>query len=260
MTVRRTTVALCALMGAMISAGAADARTQDQAQHPRQSAKASGAAHAKRAAAEPRQSASRHAGKAHAGNSRASHRTRSYAVAASGGLSCVPYARAVSGLQVSGNGGQWWSNAAGLSDRGQQPEPGSVMVFRASGGMGRGHVAVVRHVVGAREVLIDHANWAGPGIRRGSVMQNVSVVDVSDRNDWTAVKVQVGHDRTSFGRTYPTYGFIYNRPDASANAAYAGRTLRRSTRVEQVAEYPGGRATPVVFNPASADLPADRSR
>jgi hypothetical protein len=26
-----------------------------------------------------------------------------------------------------------------------------------------------------------------------------------------AVRVQVGHDRTNFGRTYRTYGFIHNR-------------------------------------------------
>jgi hypothetical protein len=89
-------------------------------------------------------------------------------------------------------------------------------------------------------VLIDHANWGGPGIRRGSVMQNVSVVDVSDRNDWTAVRVQVGHDASSFGRTYATYGFIYNRPDDAVNTgtAYAGLSPRRGTRYEQVAEMP----------------------
>ena len=114
------------------------------------------------------------------------------------------------------------------------------MAFRSSRGMSHGHVAVVRRVISPREVLIDHANWAGPGIRRGSVMQNVSVVDVSDRNDWTAVRVQVGHDASSFGRTYATYGFIYNRPDDAVDTgtAYAGLPLRRGTRYEQVAEMP----------------------
>ena len=114
------------------------------------------------------------------------------------------------------------------------------MAFRSSRGMSHGHVAVVRRVMSPREVLIDHANWGGPGIRRGSVMQNVSVVDVSDRNDWTAVRVQVGHDASSFGRTYATYGFIYNRPDDAVDTgtAYAGLPLRRGTRYEQVAEMP----------------------
>ncbi|MBL6077565.1 CHAP domain-containing protein [Belnapia sp. T18] len=160
------------------------------------------------------------------------------ALAESGGISCVPYARAVTGMQVSGNGGDWWSNAAGLYDRGQRPEPGSVMAFRATGGMSRGHVAVVRRVVAPREVRIDHANWGGPGIRRGTVMQDVSVIDVSDRNDWSEVRVQSGRDDSAFGRVYPTYGFIYNRPDDGANTgtAYAGLQLRHSTRYEQVAE------------------------
>lgn len=169
--------------------------------------------------------------------SQSARRTRT---TASGGISCVPYARAVSGIQVSGNGGDWWGNAAGLYDRGRRPEPGAVMAFRAKGGMSRGHVAVVRQVVNPREVLIDHANWGGPGIRRGSVMQNVAVVDVSDRNDWSAVKVQVGHSAEAFGQTYPVYGFIYNRPDDAVNTgtAYAGMPMRRSTRYEQVADMP----------------------
>jgi surface antigen len=164
----------------------------------------------------------------------------SNAATGGGGISCVPYARAVTGMQVSGNGGDWWGNAAGLYDRGQRPEPGAVMAFRANQGMSRGHVAVVRQVLNSREVLIDHANWGGPGIRRGSVMQNVSVVDVSDRNDWSAVKVQSGYNAEAFGRTYPTYGFIYNRPDdtGTTGTAYAGLPLRRSARYEQLADAP----------------------
>jgi hypothetical protein len=72
-------------------------------------------------------------------------------------------------------------------------------------------------------------------------MQDVSVVDVSERNDWTAVKVQVGHDNTLFGRTYPTYGFIHNRPDSGAGTAFAGLRLRESAQFEQLAEAADGR-------------------
>ena len=46
-----------------------------------------------------------------------------------GSISCVPYARMVSGIQVTGNGYQWWGNAAGLYERGQRPEPGSVLAI-----------------------------------------------------------------------------------------------------------------------------------
>ncbi|MDT8331283.1 CHAP domain-containing protein [Roseomonas gilardii] len=151
-----------------------------------------------------------------------------------GSISCVPYARMVSGIQVTGNGYQWWGNAAGLYERGQRPEPGSVLAFRSSGGMRLGHVAVVQRIVNGREIEIEHANWEGPGIRKGTVMRNVSVIDVSPRNDWTAVRVQVGRSDESFGRVYPTYGFIHNRPiGASPRINYA-----RSQGFEEVAEAP----------------------
>ncbi|MFC7539462.1 CHAP domain-containing protein [Siccirubricoccus deserti] len=58
--------------------------------------------------------------------------------------------------------GQWWHNAAGLYARSQRPEPGAVMAFRSSGGMSRGHVAVVRQILGPRELLIDHADGPAP--------------------------------------------------------------------------------------------------
>src|ERR1700760_1919724 len=41
--------------------------------------------------------------------------TRSY-------MSCVPYARQVSGIKVAGNAWQWWNNSEGLYARGDQPE------------------------------------------------------------------------------------------------------------------------------------------
>ncbi len=133
--------------------------------------------------------------------------------AGGGGISCVPYARQVTGIAIRGNGREWWHKAAGLYARSDRPEVGSVLSFPASGGMRLGHVAAVSRVLSAREILINHANWAGPGIRRGMVMRGVSVVDVSPDNDWTAVRVQVGWNRGSYGRVYPTHGFIHNRPD-----------------------------------------------
>lgn len=136
-------------------------------------------------------------------------------VSVTGGLSCVPFVRMATGMNVSGDARAWWYNAAGVYARGQQPERGAVLAFMGSGGMSRGHVAVVSRVINARTILIDHANWGGPGLRRGQVMRGATVVDVSDRNDWTAVRVQVGHDNDTFGRTYPTHGFIYNRPEGN---------------------------------------------
>ncbi len=127
-----------------------------------------------------------------------------------GGISCVPYAREVSGIDVPGNAWQWWYNAEGVYARGDRPEAGSVLAFRANGRMRLGHVAVVSQVINSREVMIDHANWPGGGW--GGVSHGVAVVDVSEANDWSAVRVQLPN-REEFGSVYPTYGFIYNRPD-----------------------------------------------
>jgi surface antigen len=128
-----------------------------------------------------------------------------------GGISCVPYARNASGIDVAGNAWQWWDNAAGRYARGSRPEPGSVLSFAANGRMRMGHVAVVSNVINAREIEVDQANWWGPGMR-GGVSRGVPVVDVSENNDWTAVRVGLGRSG-EFGSVYPTNGFIYNKPD-----------------------------------------------
>ena len=134
------------------------------------------------------------------------------------GISCVPYARQVSGIQVAGNAWQWWDNASGQYARGDRPEPGSVLNFRANGRMRLGHVAVVARVVNSREVIVDHANWQSGG----RISNGVAVVDVSEANNWSAVRVELGHEGT-FGSVYPTYGFIYNRPDTGMVMASVSR-------------------------------------
>jgi surface antigen len=159
---------------------------------------------------------------------------RAYALAG-GGLSCVPFARNDSGIAVSGNAWQWWDNAAGVYARGSLPEPGSVLTFRSNGRMRLGHVAVVTRVINPREIEIEHANWWGAGMR-GSVARNVPVIDVSEANDWTAVRVGLSHVG-EFGSVYPTYGFIYDRPDTG--------TMVAST---------GAPAPQPVLNPAPSDL------
>lgn len=197
-----------------------------------------------------------HQGGRHA-SSRSGRRSGGSAGHASyGGISCVPYARMVTGMQISGNGGRWWYNAAGTYDRGHRPESGSILAFAASGGMRSGHVAVVSKVHGPRHIEIDHANWGGPGIRRGTVMRNVDVIDVSDRNDWTAVRVQVGWDAANYGRTYPTYGFIHNRPDRGMMASTTGGPMIAGARTvsaqyEELAELPRTAPTRGAVRPAN---------
>ena len=166
-----------------------------------------------------------------------------------GGIQCVTFARADSGIELSGNASAWWSNAAGVYQRGARPEAGSVLNFRANGSMRMGHVAVVNQVVDSRTIEIDHANWGGPGAVRGGISRDISVVDVSPSNDWSAVRVALGHTG-EFGSIYPTYGFIYNRPDHGTMVAAndtrapmvamnpAPRDLRGASSFDEVAEAP----------------------
>ena len=172
------------------------------------------------------------------------------------GISCVPYARQVSGISVAGNAWQWWDNAAGLYARGRHPEPGSVLVFRANMRMRLGHVAVVSGVVNPREITIDHANWPTGG-GRGGVAHNMAVVDVSEANDWSAVRVELGRGE-SFGSVYPTNGFIYARPDrgtfeASVHAPAPQPALNRAPRdLRPLAERPWRAYEEVAEAPAAA--------
>lgn len=115
---------------------------------------------------------------------------------------CVPFARTASGIEIRGNAKTWWDKAKGIYDRGRDPVVGSVMAFRPTKGMPLGHVAVVSEIVSKREIRIDHANW-----NRNQVSLRMAVIDVSQRNDWSAVRLESRPD--SFGRVYPVNGFIY---------------------------------------------------
>jgi surface antigen len=155
-------------------------------------------------------------------------------------LQCVTFARDASGIHISGNAHAWWYNASGQFLRGQRPERGAVLNFRASGGMRLGHVSVVSRVISEREILIDDANWAAPGQRKGMVRRNASVIDVSPNNDWTEVRVANGVG--SWGRVYPTFGFIYPRADRGADrieiAAARDATPSYRSRAPLVLETP----------------------
>lgn len=130
---------------------------------------------------------------------------------ARGGISCVPFARSDSGIDLVGDAWQWWNLAAGVYARGRVPELRSVLAFKSNPHMRLGHVAVVSRIINRREIAIDQANWWSDGMR-GNVSRDVPVVDVSEANDWTAVRVGLGYGGT-FGAVYPTHGFIYDRPD-----------------------------------------------
>ena len=138
-------------------------------------------------------------------------------------IQCVAFAKQDAGIALSGNARDWWSNAAGVYDRGNKPEMGSVLSFRENGRMPLGHVAVVSGMEDSRTIVIDQSHWNSRGISRGVVVE-----DVSDDNDWSAVRVQLGQS-AGFGSIYSTQGFIYPRPDPSAARLEASYEPRRET-------------------------------
>jgi hypothetical protein len=138
------------------------------------------------------------------------------APATAGVLQCAPYAREVSGIQLFGRAANWWDQAAGRYERGQEPRVGAVLAFSASRAMPAGHVAMVSKIVGPREVLLDHANWS----YRGGIEHDVRAIDVSPENDWSDVRVWYGPIGDLGLRSNPAHGFIY--PTATMIASAPG--------------------------------------
>jgi len=118
-------------------------------------------------------------------------------------FTCVPFARALSGIALAGNAASWWDAAAGHYRRARQPQAGAVLVLRATPRLPEGHLAVVTRVLGPRAVLVAQANWVP---RRVTLDQ--AVVDVSGTNDWSLVRVWWPPSGRLGRRRYPADGFI----------------------------------------------------
>jgi surface antigen len=131
-------------------------------------------------------------------------------------MTCVPYARAVTGLPMSGDAWVWWNEARNRYAETDEPAPGSVMVFRRTDRLPSGHLAVVSAVLSRRRVLVTQANWLPYRIT-----SDQPVLDVSPDNDWTAVRVW-WPPANGWGTTvYPTYGFILPKPRSGQGASLA---------------------------------------
>jgi hypothetical protein len=134
-------------------------------------------------------------------------------------ISCVPFARSLSEISLSGDAHLWWPAAAGRYARASTPQVGAVLVIRRSSRLQRGHLAVVVGQNGPREILVTHANW-GSGAERGRVAENQRVVDVSRANDWSAVRVWHAPSRSLGVTVFRAHGFILpSRPADPARLA-----------------------------------------
>ncbi len=127
---------------------------------------------------------------------------------------CVPFARLVSGVQIHGNAGTWWSQAEGRYERGNIPQAGAVLVFKPNGRMRVGHVAMVSEVIDSRTIRLTHANWSPINGSRGQVETGVEAIDVSEANDWSEVRVWYAPLQDLGTSAHPTFGFIYQDEQA----------------------------------------------
>ena len=122
-------------------------------------------------------------------------------------LQCVPYARELSDIQIRGNAWTWWDQAAGRYPRSGSPKAGAVMVLKRKDRNSLGHVAYVEEVIDSRTLVVSHANW----LNKGRLHNQMPVIDVSEANDWSAVRFWNAEGGHFGGNTYHPYGFIHQR-------------------------------------------------
>jgi surface antigen len=170
-------------------------------------------------------------------------------------LQCVPYARAVSGVQIYGDALTWWDQAEGRYARGRVPRVGAVMAFRPYGAMRLGHVAAVSEIIDSRTVLLRHANWSPINGHRGQIEDDVRAIDVSPDNDWSEVRVWFAPIRALGATHWPIAGFIYNE-EPGHDEKSGPVTIARATR-EKTQLVNGAAAQPRTGKPARLALAND---
>lgn len=124
-------------------------------------------------------------------------------------ISCVPYARDVSGIPIRGNAHTWWYQAQnGAYQCSQQPRKGAVYVLSKSKRLKYGHVSVVTDIIDSRTIEVTHSNWGNNKERRSFIYERMRVQDLSPNNDWTLARFWNPHIN-SWGLPYIASGFIY---------------------------------------------------
>lgn len=119
------------------------------------------------------------------------------------GLTCAPFARELSGIALYGDAATWWDGASGQYKRGSKPVVGGVLVFRRSSRLPSGHVAVVSRILTPRQIQVFQANWVPNELDRDQL-----VVDVSEKNDWSVVRVWYPPVNQLGVYEYAAYGFV----------------------------------------------------
>ena len=159
----------------------------------------------------------------------------SYGGVAYPGIACAPFARELSGIALYGDAASWWDQAQGQYVRASRPQLGSALVFRREGRLPSGHVSVVSRILGTRQIQVTQANWVS-----GQLDEDQLVVDVSERNDWTEVRVWWPPIGQLGSHGYPTFGFI--QPPVPASREDILRTTSTAARLALTANV--GRPAP----------------
>jgi surface antigen len=134
-------------------------------------------------------------------------------------MQCVPYAREVSGIDITGDAWSWWDGSLGKYERGRQPRFMAVLVLSRTQRLKLGHVAVVMDVLGPREIRVTHANFGSDSLSRRIIYDSMPAIDVSVANDWSLVRFW-NYDAKAWGITYEASGFVY--PDRIGTVVSAG--------------------------------------
>jgi surface antigen len=95
----------------------------------------------------------------------------------------VLYARAQTKVNLRGNTWTWWRGKKNRYGRSRTPQIGAVLVLKR-GSKRLGHLAVVKRMLGPREIIADRSNW----LNRGRIHLAAPISDVSRKNDWSAVR------------------------------------------------------------------------
>lgn len=133
-----------------------------------------------------------------------SHGPSGYAGGASyPGIACAPFARELSGIALYGDAASWWDQAEGRYVKAARPQLGSALVFQREQRLPYGHVSVVSRILGSRQIQVTQANWVA-----GQLDEDQLVVDISERNDWTEVRVWWPPINQLGSHGYPVFGFI----------------------------------------------------
>jgi len=141
-------------------------------------------------------------------------------------IECAPFARALTGVRLTGAAADWWQQAANRYERSHDPDVGSLLVFRRSSRLPEGHVAVVSSVVSSRRIQVAQANWV-----HHRVTEDQLVVDVSPAGDWSLVRVFWPPSAAMGVTAYPTYGFI--RPEEPPSRRSIVRRTPEAIRMAQ---------------------------